>query len=73
MRTSLTTKSTMSNPEVEGRYLSSEYDDLCDLKKHLREIADGYFERQYDDVVWESLIETINTIQHVLDRMEQGD
>lgn len=63
----------MSNPEVEGRYLSSEYDDLCDLKKHLRQIADGYFERQYDDVVWESLIETINTIQHVLDRMEQGD
>ena len=63
----------MSSPEVEGRYLSSEYDDLCDLKKHLREIADGYFERQYDDVVWESLIETINTIQHVLDRMEQGD
>ena len=63
----------MSNPEVEGRYLSSEYDDLCDLKKHLREIADGYFERQYDDVVWESLIETINTIQYVLDRMEQGD
>ena len=73
MHTSLTTESTMSNPEVEGRYLSSEYDDLCDLKKHLREIADGYFERQYDDVVWESLIETINTIQHVLDRMEQGD
>lgn len=63
----------MSNPEVEGRYLSSEYDDLCDLKKHLREIADGYFERQYDDVVWESLIDTINTIQYVLDRMEQGD
>lgn len=63
----------MSNPETEGRYLSSEYDDLCDLKKHLKEIADGYFERQYDDVVWESLTDTINTIQHVLDRMEQGD
>jgi hypothetical protein len=73
MHTSLTMKSTMSNPEVEGRYLSSEYDDLCDLKKHLREIADGYLERQYDDVVWEALIDTINTIQHVLDRMEQGD
>jgi hypothetical protein len=63
----------MSDPSKDGRYLSSEYDDLCDLKKHLREIADGYFERQYDDVVWESLIETINTIQYVLDRMEQGD
>ena len=63
----------MSNPEVEGRYMPSQYDDLCDLKKHLREIADGYFERQYDDVVWEALIDTINTIQYVLDRMEQGD
>lgn len=63
----------MSDPSKDGRYLSSEYDDLCDLKKHLKEIADGYFERQYDDVVWESLIETINTIQYVLDRMEQGD
>lgn len=61
------------NPEDEGRYMPSQYDDLCDLKKHLREIADGYFERQYDDVVWEALIDTINTIQHVLDRMEQGD
>lgn len=53
--------------------MPSQYDDLCDLKKHLREIADGYFEREYDDVVWEALIDTINTIQHVLDRMEQGD
>lgn len=61
------------NPEDEGRYMPSQYDDLCDLKKHLREIADGYFEREYDDVVWEALIDTINTIQHVLDRMEQGD
>jgi hypothetical protein len=61
------------NPEDEGRYMPSQYDDLCDLKKHLREIADGYLERQYDDVVWEALIDTINTIQHVLDRMEQGD
>jgi|MDSZ01.1.fsa_nt_gb hypothetical protein len=63
----------MSNPNEPYRYLSSEYDDLCDLKKHLKEIADGYFERQYDDVVWEALTDTINTIQHVLDRMEQGD
>ena len=61
------------NPEDEGRYMPSQYDDLCDLKKHLREIADGYFEREYDDVVWEALIDTINTIQYVLDRMEQGD
>lgn len=63
----------MSDPSEPYRYLPSEYDDLNDLRKHLQEIADGYLEREYEDIVYDSLMQTINTIQHVLDRMEQGD
>ncbi len=63
----------MSNPNEPYRYLPPEYDDLNDLRKHLQEIADGYLKREYEDIVYDSLMETINTIQHVLERMEQGD
>ena len=63
----------MSNPARPYRYLPTEYDDLRDLHTHLKEITEGYRELQYEDVVWESLSDTINTIENVLERMEQGD
>ena len=61
------------HPDAPESYLPAEYEDLTALRNHLQEIADGYLERQYDDIVHESMLETINTIQDVLDRMEQGD
>jgi len=62
-----------AHPDSPEEYISHEEEDLTALSNHLQEIADGYLERGYEDIVYESLMQTINTINHVLKRMELGD
>lgn len=59
----------MTSPSYSNRL---EYEDYVELYRHIKEIADGYLEVEYEDVVWEALNETVKTIKHVLDRMELG-
>lgn len=61
---------TMTSPSYSNRL---EYEDYVELHRHIKEIADGYLEVEYEDMVWDSLNETVKILQHVIERMELGD